>query len=421
MPPGLLERRPVELGGGHVAGDGQERRGVHQRRAERDQQVGRAGPDRGERGQRLVADPVVGVGDEAGRRLVVHRQGGDLFAPVVQRVEQAEITVPAQPHHIGHPLPDEVVGDDLRALHATSSRRARAAYVAYYATIAWCATVWQPEVPVKRELAREARSGLLAGRDRPAHRRAVGAGGPGLEVLDKYTQQPTAAVARATAADVGRAVTGRPGGRAARCRPPGGRPSWPRRPDCWRHAAEVTAQYIDETGFTRADAETELARAIATLRLSAEEAIRIAGEEMPVAATPGSENRLAFTIRVPVGVVAAIAPFNAPLNTVVHKVGPAIAAGNAVVLKPAEQTPLCSMALARILLDAGLPPGFLQLVCGPGETAGAGADGRPAGPVLHVHRLRRGRPGHPAAVRDHQDAPGARREQRIDRGRRRRS
>ena len=107
------------------------------------------------------------------------------------------------------------------------------------------------------------------------------------------------------------------------------------------------------------------------MRLSAEESVRIAGEEVPVAAAPGSEGRLAFTIRVPVGVVAAIAPFNAPLNTVAHKVGPALAAGNAVVLKPAEQTPLCSVALAQILLDAGLPPGFLQLVCGPGETVGA--------------------------------------------------
>ena len=132
----------------------------------------------------------------------------------------------------------------------------------------------------------------------------------------------------------------------------------------------IRALYVAETGFTPADADTEIT-AGATMRLSAEESVRIAGEEIPVAASPGSEGRLAFTIRVPVGVVAAITPFNAPLNTVVHKIGPAIAAGNAVVLKPAEQTPLCSVALAQILLDAGLPPGFLQLVCGPGESAGA--------------------------------------------------
>jgi acyl-CoA reductase-like NAD-dependent aldehyde dehydrogenase len=193
-----------------------------------------------------------------------------------------------------------------------------------------------------------------------------------LEVLDKYTRQPFAAVAQASPADVGRAVTGA----AAAARHP--------LPPARRQAIltkasrllelrqdEICALYVAETGFTPADAATEMTRAVATMRLSAEEAVRIAGEEVPVAATPGSEGRLAFTIRVPVGVVGAITPFNAPLNTVVHKIGPAIAAGNAVVLKPAEQTPLCSVALAQALLDAGLPPGFLQLVCGPGERTGA--------------------------------------------------
>ncbi|WP_216897557.1 aldehyde dehydrogenase family protein [Nocardia alni] len=136
-------------------------------------------------------------------------------------------------------------------------------------------------------------------------------------------------------------------------------------------AAEIERTYVAETGFTLADARTESARAVGTLRLCAGEAVRVAGQEIPVSATPGSENRLAFTIRVPVGVVGAIAPFNAPLNTVAHKIGPALAAGNAVVLKPAEATPLCSIALVEALHDAGLPPGFLQLVCGPGETTGA--------------------------------------------------
>jgi acyl-CoA reductase-like NAD-dependent aldehyde dehydrogenase len=143
------------------------------------------------------------------------------------------------------------------------------------------------------------------------------------------------------------------------------------------HSAEVTAAYIAETGFTRADAATEVSRAIGTLRLSAEEAPRIAGEEVPVAATQGSENRLAFTIRVPCGVVLAIAPFNAPLNTVAHKIGPALAAGNAVVLKPAVHTPLSAMALAAILLEAGLPPGYLNLVHGPGGTVGEALTGDP--------------------------------------------
>jgi acyl-CoA reductase-like NAD-dependent aldehyde dehydrogenase len=197
-------------------------------------------------------------------------------------------------------------------------------------------------------------------------------GRAGFAVLDKYTQQQIASVAQAGPADVGRAVTGALAA-AQRPLPPA------RRQAILAEAArllderrdEIRALYVAETGFTPADAATELTRAVATLRLSAEEAVRIAGQEIPVAATPGSEHRLAFTIRVPVGVVAAITPFNAPLNTTAHKVGPAIAAGNAVVLKPAEQTPLCSVALAQALLDAGLPPGFLQLVCGPGESTGA--------------------------------------------------
>jgi len=195
--------------------------------------------------------------------------------------------------------------------------------------------------------------------------------GTELAVIDKYTLQPFAAVQQARPRDVDQAVTG---AAAAALRP---------MPPARRHAIlseasrllaahrdEICGIYVAETGFTPADAAAEVTRAVATMRLSAEESVRIAGEEIPVAATPGSEDRLAFTIRVPVGVVAAITPFNAPLNTVIHKVAPAIAAGNAVVLKPAEQTPLCSVALARILLDAGLPAGFLQLVCGPGETVG---------------------------------------------------
>jgi acyl-CoA reductase-like NAD-dependent aldehyde dehydrogenase len=197
-------------------------------------------------------------------------------------------------------------------------------------------------------------------------------------VRDKFTQLPVAEVRVAAVADAEDAVTSA----AAAARRP--LPPAQRRQilsEAARllaaYAPEVTANYIAETGFTQADAATEVARATNTLRLSAEEATRIAGEEVPVAATPGSENRLAFTIRVPCGVVVAIAPFNAPLNTVAHKIGPALAAGNAVVLKPAAQTPLSSMALAAILLEAGLPPGYLNLVHGPGATVGNALTGDP--------------------------------------------
>jgi acyl-CoA reductase-like NAD-dependent aldehyde dehydrogenase len=197
-------------------------------------------------------------------------------------------------------------------------------------------------------------------------------GGPEAPVLDKFTRQPITVIRHARPGDAAEAVTAAVRA-AARPLPPA------RRHEILSaasrllldRAADIKAAYVAETGFTMADADGELARAAQTLRLSAEEAIRLAGEEVPVAAAPGSEQRLAFTIRVPVGVVGAIAPFNAPLNTVTHKIGPALAAGNAVVLKPAEQTPLCSIALAEVLHDAGLPPGYLNLICGPGEIAGA--------------------------------------------------
>jgi succinate-semialdehyde dehydrogenase/glutarate-semialdehyde dehydrogenase len=91
---------------------------------------------------------------------------------------------------------------------------------------------------------------------------------------------------------------------------------------------------------------------------------------VPLDASPGFERRIAFTIRAPVGIVLAITPFNAPLNTVCHKIGPALAAGNAVVLKPAELTPLTAEALAQALRDAGLPDAYLHVLHGSGSEVG---------------------------------------------------
>ena len=197
------------------------------------------------------------------------------------------------------------------------------------------------------------------------------AGGTVEPVRDKFTAQPVAMVRTGTADDVSDAVTAAAAA-AAHPLPPARRHEILLAASALlgTHSAEIVANYVAETGFTLSDASAELARATQTLRLSGEEALRVAGEEVPVAASPGSENRLAFTIRVPCGVVAAVAPFNAPLNTVAHKIGPALAAGNGVVLKPAAQTPLSSMALAAVLLEAGLPPGYLNVVHGPGSTVG---------------------------------------------------
>ncbi|WP_151447341.1 aldehyde dehydrogenase family protein [Lacisediminimonas profundi] len=127
----------------------------------------------------------------------------------------------------------------------------------------------------------------------------------------------------------------------------------------------------DEAGFTRADGENEVRRCVQTLELSAEEAKRLNGELVPMEAAAGMKNRMGFTLRVPRGVICCITPFNSPLNTVAHKVAPALAGGNAVVLKPSNLTPLTAVELCKALLDAGLPPQLLSLVNGPGSRIGS--------------------------------------------------
>jgi acyl-CoA reductase-like NAD-dependent aldehyde dehydrogenase len=118
-------------------------------------------------------------------------------------------------------------------------------------------------------------------------------------------------------------------------------------------------------------ARVEAARAVDTFRFSAAEARTLAGDVVPVEASAPGEGKLAFTLRVPIGVVGAISPFNFPLNLVAHKVAPAIAAGCPVVLKPASQTPLSALALAHLLLDeCGLPAGWLNVVTGSGGAVG---------------------------------------------------
>ncbi|MFO0759172.1 MAG: aldehyde dehydrogenase family protein [Byssovorax sp.] len=128
--------------------------------------------------------------------------------------------------------------------------------------------------------------------------------------------------------------------------------------------AEELGQLIRrESGKPITYARIEAARAVDTLRASADAARALAGAEVPLDAARAGEGRLGFTRRFPVGPIASITPFNFPLNLVAHKVGPAIAAGCANVLKPASATPLSALALARIALEAGLPPGGLNVVC----------------------------------------------------------
>jgi len=121
---------------------------------------------------------------------------------------------------------------------------------------------------------------------------------------------------------------------------------------------------VQEAGKPLRDARTEVDRAAMTFEVSAEEARRLpgAGEVVPMDLAPHGEGRFALTRRVPLGPIAAISPFNFPLNLVAHKLAPALAAGNPLVLKPASRTPLSALALAGLMHEAGLPPGALSVL-----------------------------------------------------------
>lgn len=137
--------------------------------------------------------------------------------------------------------------------------------------------------------------------------------------------------------------------------------------DIMRGRQEELAQLIvKEAGKPIRTARSEIGRSIATYQFSAEAAKSLHGETVPMDAAPGVKDRIGWTKHEALGVVAAITPFNFPSNLVAHKLGPAFAVGNTVVLKPATQTPLSSLALAEIFKEAGLPDGALQVVTGSG-------------------------------------------------------
>jgi acyl-CoA reductase-like NAD-dependent aldehyde dehydrogenase len=137
-----------------------------------------------------------------------------------------------------------------------------------------------------------------------------------------------------------------------------------------RRADEASQLISSEAGKPLKAARVEVARAMSTYTMAAVEARKLAGEMVPMEGSRAGEGKLAFTLRVPVGVVGAISPFNFPLNLVAHKIAPALAAGCAVVLKPASQTPLSALLLAELETDAGLPPGWLNVLAGPASEIG---------------------------------------------------
>ena len=137
-----------------------------------------------------------------------------------------------------------------------------------------------------------------------------------------------------------------------------------------RRHEEVARTISEEAGKPMKAARVEAARAMSTYTFAAVMARTLAGEMVPMDGSQAGEGKLAFTLRVPIGVVGAISPFNFPLNLVAHKIAPALAAGCPVVLKPATQTPLSALLLAELEEEAGLPPGWLSVVVGPASEIG---------------------------------------------------
>ena len=201
-----------------------------------------------------------------------------------------------------------------------------------------------------------------------------------IAVLNPFDQSVIDTVPRATVADVDLAISSAVRGSAVM----GKMPAYERY-SILRRAADLMAQRVEDLGKTItqeegkviAEGRGEVLRAIQTITLSGEEAKRLHGETVPLDGAPGATSQFGFTIRVPVGVVAAISPFNFPLNLVCHKVGPALAAGNAVVIKPAGDTPLSALKLTEILLEAGLPAEAIQCITGSGGEIGDALTGDP--------------------------------------------
>jgi acyl-CoA reductase-like NAD-dependent aldehyde dehydrogenase len=133
---------------------------------------------------------------------------------------------------------------------------------------------------------------------------------------------------------------------------------------------ELAATIAAEAGKPIKTARVEAQRCVGTLTFASVEARKLTGEMVPMEAGEAGVGKFGFAIRLPVGVVGAISPFNFPLNLVAHKLGPSIAAGNATVLKPAGQTPISAIKLAEILYEAGLPDGWLHVITGPGSEVG---------------------------------------------------
>jgi acyl-CoA reductase-like NAD-dependent aldehyde dehydrogenase len=194
-----------------------------------------------------------------------------------------------------------------------------------------------------------------------------------IDVLNPYDNSVIDTVPRGDRADVERAIESAERGAKTMAKQPGYE-RWKilkRAAELISARSEELAQTISkEEGKIIAEGRLEASRAFETIMGSAEEAKRLHAETVPLDGAPGGAGKFGLTIRVPCGVVVAISPFNFPLNLVCHKVGPALAAGNAVIVKPATDTPLSALKLTEILLEAGLPPEGINTLTGSGGEIG---------------------------------------------------
>jgi acyl-CoA reductase-like NAD-dependent aldehyde dehydrogenase len=194
-----------------------------------------------------------------------------------------------------------------------------------------------------------------------------------IEVRNSYDGSVIDTVPRAESADIDRALQSAERGARAMAKLTS-HERW----TILRRAADLLAARVDELGTLIskeegkiiAEGRAEVLRAVDTITESAEEAKRVHGETVALDAASHGAGKFGVTIRVPCGVVVAISPFNFPLNLVCHKVGPAIAGGNAVIVKPATDTPLSALRLTEILLEAGLPPEGVNTLTGSGGEIG---------------------------------------------------
>ncbi len=198
-------------------------------------------------------------------------------------------------------------------------------------------------------------------------------GGPALEVKNKYSGDVIGALPTARREDVDAAIAAAERAEDAMADLPAYKRAeiLSRTADLIRERADDFARTIAaEAGKALKFARAEVDRAISTFTIASEEAKRLHGETIPLDAVPSGDGYFGFWTRRPVGVIAAISPFNFPLNLVAHKVAPALAAGNTLILKPASTTPLSALKLCQILMEAGLPNGAINFIVGSGSTVG---------------------------------------------------